>query len=1043
MTTVEDPNNYLVNPGEGYDGVTQIVCDQGWYGSGSVLLSGRHVLTAAHVVCDDYGNAVAPEDLTVILYLETGTVQLAVSEVYVHPLWSGSVGGGGDIAVIVLAQPVSAGVDVYDIYRGSDEIGRTFQKVGFGATGTGETGYTYSDQQKRTGQNVYEVLDSAFGFYGDTLMYDFDNGDAQYDALGTLLGIANTGLGNEEICGAPGDSGGPNMVNGVIYGVTSYGLSVPGEHDYLEGINSSYGDIGGDVRVSDYASWIDMITSTGTGEILVNQTITSNQMWSSVAADSVGNFVVTWTSFGQDGVGSGPGAGAGGENGIYARRFDSGGTAVSNEFLVNTFADGDQQYSQVSMDADGDFVIVWESFQDKPDAATGGSDSASSFGVFAQRYVSTAAMEGNTFVGPNGESGSEVRVHTTLSGDQRYPSVAMDATGDFMVVWSGAGIGDLQGVFYQRYEKVLDDAGPVVSDVFAVDPDSELDQVLSGDVLPYTVAQFVLNFDENLNVEDGTGGTNSILNTSNWTLTRDGSVVFGGVSSVSFAFNEATQKYQAIVTFDGDAGETGLQALDEGRYVLSISPRVEDIFGNALDGDYNGVPGGTFNREFVIRMGSDDDEDPAPGPGDPGDDDEDESVTDSILGNQDSPCVASNADGDYVAIWVTRGTGTDWYNQGNIVGQRYTAAGTKVGVQFTVCSFDGGSQVQPDVAMDSFGNFVVTWAGEGETDESGIWARVYDAFGVPLGDQFRVNQHVPEAQSVPAVAVDGSGNFVIAWASYGQDARSSAPTTSIYARVFNPYGSAVTNEFLVNAYGQNNQTNPDVAMDADGNFVVIWQSEKQDGNQWGIYGQRYNAAGNKVGSEFLINTRTEDKQQDPSVAMDLAGNFVVVWADFGRDGSDYGIYARRYSASGGALDATEFRVNQYTTNYQWQPSVDMDNSGNFVVTWTTMGQDREDGVKDFGIFARAFNANGTDWINPGTGTALGEFRVNANTVGDQVTPDIAVDANGDFVVVWVGPDGSGTGVFHRPVGMTASATSQRGSAIRRNRPRQRFCKDLV
>ncbi|MDY0168654.1 MAG: trypsin-like serine protease, partial [Thermoguttaceae bacterium] len=1020
MTTVGDPDDYIVDPGEGYDGVVQIFAGGG-VGSGAALLSGRHILTAAHVVTDG-PNALATEDVTVVFHLEGGPVQMGVSEIFVHPLWTGDVNtGGGDLAIVVLAGSVPAGVPVYDIYRERDELDQAFRKVGYGTSGTGETGYVFYDGEKRTGLNRYDALDSVYGFFGDCLIYDFDNGLPENDLFGLEFGIHDLGLGNDEVSGAPGDSGGPNLIDGRIAAVTSWIWARPGSHDVLPGVNASFGDLGGDVRVSDYARWIDMATAAGTGEFLVNQTIADNQKWSSVAMDLSGDFVITWTSHGQDGGGSGPGPGVDGENGIFARRYDTSATAVGGEFLVNTFAEHDQQHSRAAMDADGDFVIVWESVHQDGDE----------WGIYLQRYASVEAMATNPYLGPNGEFQAEMRVNTTTEGNQRYPGVAVNHTGDIVVVWSGFGTGDDQGVFYQRYEKVVDDAGPVVADVFAVDPDVEFEQVLPGDVLDYYVQQFVVTFGEDLNVEDG--GVNSIVNTANWGILQNGSLLFGGIANVQFGFDllhglypetyAPSQKFEAIVTFDGDPTDPNWQPLEEGRYVLIVRDRVEDIFGNPFDGNYDGEPGGDFEREFVIRVGDPSTEDPPPGPGDPDEDEFDERVNESVVGNQDSPRVASNAVGDYVVVWVTYGSDTDWSDEGNIVGQRYTAAGTKVGAEFTVNTFTTGTQIQPDVAMDSYGNFVVTWSGEGDSDDSGVWARAYDAFGVPLGQQFRVNQVTQNAQNEPAIAMRADGSFVVTWTSYGQDIRTSNTTTSIFARIFNSVGTPLTSEFLVNTFEYSSQENSHVAAGPNGTFIIVWQSWTQDGNQTGVYGQRFDAAGNKLGSEFLVNTRTGDKQQDPRVAIDASGNFVVVYNDFGNDASGgWGVYARRYNAAGVALDAQAFLVNQFTLGYQWQPSVDTDDAGHFVVTWSTFGQDRDDFIQnqDFGIYARMFNADGSDWAYPGAEGVLGEFRVNATVVGNQVTPDVALAANGNYVIVWVGPDGSGTGIFHRPVGASTS-----------------------
>ena len=66
----------------------------------------------------------------------------------------------------------------------------------------------------------------------------------------------------------------------------------------------------------------------------------------------------------------------------------------------------------------------------------------------------------------------------------------------------------------------------------------------------------------------------------------------------------------------------------------------------------------------------------------------------------------------------------------------------------------------------------------------------------------------------------------------------------------------VGSEFQVNTYTPNAQMFPEVASDADGDSVVVWQSLGQDGSGWGVYAQRYNNAGVAQGSEFQVNTYT-------------------------------------------------------------------------------------------------------------------------------------------------------------------------------------------
>ena len=105
-------------------------------------------------------------------------------------------------------------------------------------------------------------------------------------------------------------------------------------------------------------------------------------------------------------------------------------------------------------------------------------------------------------------------------------------------------------------------------------------------------------------------------------------------------------------------------------------------------------------------------------------------------------------------------------------------------------------------------------------------------------------------------------------------------------------------EFPVNTYTTGAQSFPAVAASPNGTFVVVWDSSKQDSGGDGVFGQRFNAFGAKVGAEFQVNTYTTDRQISPAVAMDSQGKFVVVWRSDYQDGSFAGIYGQRYDAAG-------------------------------------------------------------------------------------------------------------------------------------------------
>jgi hypothetical protein len=200
-----------------------------------------------------------------------------------------------------------------------------------------------------------------------------------------------------------------------------------------------------------------------------------------------------------------------------------------------------------------------------------------------------------------------------------------------------------------------------------------------------------------------------------------------------------------------------------------------------------------------------------------------------------------------------------------------------------------------------------------------------------VGGEFRVNTATANKQLFPSVAMDNDGDFVVTWSSYGQDGH----RYGVYARRYNAAGVAQGGEFRVNTTTTGQQRNSVVAMDAAGGFVIAWSSD-QDGSSDGIYAQRYNAAGIAQGGEFKVNTYTTNSQRLPVIAMDATGDFVVAWQSYKQDGAGDGIYAQRYDATGVA-QGSEFRVNTTTAGQQRATRIAMEADGDFLIGWENFG----------------------------------------------------------------------------------------------------------
>lgn len=118
-------------------------------GGGTLLWTGRHILTAAHCVADANGSFwTSPGSL----YFDTasGAKVYTVSSAVYHPLYTDDLYDGYDIAILTLSETVDASIPRYDIFTGNP-IGMDFTFFGYGYTGTGDTGRTTHDQIKRWG----------------------------------------------------------------------------------------------------------------------------------------------------------------------------------------------------------------------------------------------------------------------------------------------------------------------------------------------------------------------------------------------------------------------------------------------------------------------------------------------------------------------------------------------------------------------------------------------------------------------------------------------------------------------------------------------------------------------------------------------------------------------------------------------------------------------------------------------------------------------------------------------------------------------------
>lgn len=659
-----------------------------------------------------------------------------------------------------------------------------------------------------------------------------------------------------------------------------------------------------------------------------------------MASLSGGGFVVTWESEGQDGSGYG----------VYAQRYDVAGAPVDDEFQVNSSTSGWQFASSVTGLPHGGFVIAWSS----------ADQDGSGYGIYAQRYDAAGAAVGNEF-----------QVNSYTSGEQLSPSVTTLSDGGFVVTWISEGNdGSIFGISGQRY----DAAGARVGGEFQVNTYTSGLQV-SPSVAALPDGGFVVTWTSY--DQDGSGG--GVYGQRYDRL--------GGAVGNEFLLNQITPGDQSSV------GTGAVATLDDGRLVQAFA--------------------GSDNAYFRI-LGVPVDRTPLPASGDI-------QVNTTTTNNQDRAAVTALSGGGFVVTWQSEDQDGSGYG---IYAQRYDESGAPVGGEFQVNTATANDQDTAAVSATADGGYIVVWASTLQDGSSwGVFGQRYDASGAAVGSEFSINTYKTGEQYSPALSALSDGGFVVTWQSNGQD----GSNYGIYGQRYNAAGEPVGGEFQVNSYTNSFQGLPSATGLLAGGFVVTWESVGQDGSGSGVFGQRYDARGAPVGGEFRVNTSTFNRQGDPDVTALADGGFVVTWESLGQDGSQYGVFGQRYDASGTPVGG-EFRANTYTSLTQWTSGVAGLPDGGFVVTWESALQDGS----GYGLYGQRFDRFGNAVGNEFRLNAVIEGNQNTSEGQGAGARTLTTLSDGRLVQIFFGPSNGSletyVRVFDVPLSVTLSAIAEDSGA---------------
>ena len=312
-------------------------------------------------------------------------------------------------------------------------------------------------------------------------------------------------------------------------------------------------------------------------------------------------------------------------------------------------------------------------------------------------------------------------------------------------------------------------------------------------------------------------------------------------------------------------------------------------------------------------------------------------VNTQVSASQSKPSVAMLADGSVAFAWQSNVGGK------NSIQTRFLAPNGVFHGFETTASGTGVESVDPAIVPLSNGNALVVWSSLGlDADLFGIFARVFDKTGKPLGEAVQINQLYTYNQRNVAGARLSDGRVMLVWISEQQRAVATASrpfaSCDVQGRYLDSEGAPLGGEFRVNTEDRI-CANPAVAGVASGGSVVAWtQRSNVRENGWDISASFYGSAGHRTAGPVTVNSTTGGDQIVPAVGS-IADRQIVSWTSAsGFRGARGSINAQAFRD--GVKTAGEFKVNAWSAGRQMEPLVVSDGLTRVAIIWSSFIGDR-------------------------------------------------------------------------------------------------------
>ena len=339
------------------------------------------------------------------------------------------------------------------------------------------------------------------------------------------------------------------------------------------------------------------------------------------------------------------------------------------------------------------------------------------------------------------------------------------------------------------------------------------------------------------------------------------------------------------------------------------------------------------------------------------------------------PSVAVDREGNAVGAWRQEPRIADQLGV-SVWSNRYTAGSDWHGAA-RLHSLGGEDASNYQVAMDSDANAIVIWQQSSGTCDDHPCESIWGNYSTSDGDwgtaeliEYDNRGHAGE----PRVAMDSDGNAIAVWH------QSDGTRVSIWANRFTP-SQGWESARHIGSDDQSEARMPDVAMDPDGNAIVVW--EQSDDVRVSIWANRFTRVGGWDDAE-PIETNDDGDATNPRLGMDANGHAITVWNQF--NGTTVDVWSNHYTP--GNDWGTAELIERNDDGDALRPRVAVSASGDAVAVWPQF-----DGFR-YDLWANAYS--------PSKGWRTAELVDPSDQgLGQPLSAEVAIDPDGNAVAVWL------------------------------------------